>query len=85
MFSAASHIMRYLLSSDFSGSFSYPGYNRYVLDGGSKLQTCWKRDGSLENAEQEVENSFFSLIPSIFKDFILPAGYPGKYGITFLP
>ncbi|XP_020102485.1 protein root UVB sensitive 5 isoform X4 [Ananas comosus] len=57
---------------------------RYVLDGGSKLQTCWKRDGSLENAEQELENSVFSLIPSIFKDFILPAGYPGSVSDDYL-
>ncbi|XP_008776657.2 protein root UVB sensitive 5 isoform X1 [Phoenix dactylifera] len=58
---------------------------RYVLDVNSELQTYWKGRQSLMNIMIEEERfSDLSWIPDIFKNFILPAGFPGSVSEDYL-
>ncbi|XP_010907965.1 protein root UVB sensitive 5 isoform X2 [Elaeis guineensis] len=58
---------------------------RYVLDDKSELQTYWKgRQSSMNVMIEEECFSDLSWIPDIFKNFILPAGFPGSVSEDYL-
>ncbi|XP_072996153.1 protein root UVB sensitive 5 isoform X1 [Typha latifolia] len=57
---------------------------RYISDNDFGLQMFWEKDGSLVNIVQEEKHSYLSFAPSIFKDFVLPAGYPGSVSDDYL-
>lgn len=53
--------------------------DRYIWDDNSQLLTFRDEFGALTNGVQDEESlSQFSLIPSILKEFVLPAGFPGR-------
>ncbi|KAF8397297.1 hypothetical protein HHK36_016210 [Tetracentron sinense] len=59
---------------------------RYVLDDDSRGQTFLVEHGSVTNGLQasNYSDKEFSWLPDIFKDFILPAGFPGSVSDDYL-
>ncbi|CAL9040651.1 protein root UVB sensitive 5-like isoform X1 [Musa acuminata AAA Group] len=58
---------------------------RYIWDDNSQLLTFRDEFGALTNGVQDEESlSQFSLIPSILKEFVLPAGFPGSVSDDYL-
>ena len=55
--------------------------SRFVVDDELKLRTFLEesRPVSKNSEDLEFSNTFLYWVPDIFKDFALPAGFPGDY------
>lgn len=80
---------RFLFFFSFLAIFQITAFfSRYITNNKSQLQIMWNRDTSpntRSDREEEEKDQFLMLItflPNSFKDFILPAGFPGTHTLN---